>query len=396
MSIFMKGIVVVTFLAIFAMLFGVMELAARLYVMHGLKIADQDFTHFYRFDPDLRLLTWGDRHHRHPYLGYVNSRMDELAGLRDNHDNSQYVIAILGGSVAEHFAEYAIDHPQYFDRLRQVIPEIGDRTIHIVDLAVGGYKQPQQFIVASYFLGDFDMTVNIDGLNEIVLPDLDPVYPTDYPHFTLRLYAKDGFSLSPLLVYSLTFAYKTMNAVPLRVPILATSRLYFVTWQGVRGILYWGIRRLERRYLAAIGIEAPQGQDERWAASKSRQIGIWKKYIRLQRQVESSRGIPAYFFLQPNQYLKGSKPLSPEERATAINAEVADIKDAEIRLLRAAAQDLTSEGVPVFDLTGLFHETPATVYVDACCHMNERGNQIMARHIVSVLAEQAMTNHARR
>jgi probable HAF family extracellular repeat protein len=33
--------------------------------------------------------------------------------------------------------------------------------------------------------------------------------------------------------------------------------------------------------------------------------------------------------------------------------------------------------VPVFDLTALFHETPATVYVDACCHMNlnnpERG-----------------------
>ena len=326
MSILMRGIVVVAFLAIFAMLFGVMELAARFYVVHGLKIADQDFTHFYRFDPDLRLLTWGDRHHRHPYFGYVNSRMDELAGLRENHDNSQYVIAILGGSVAEHFAEYAIDHPQYFDRLRQVIPEIDDRTIRIVDLAVGGYKQPQQFIIASYFLESVDMTLNIDGLNEIIIPDLDPVYSTDFPHFTLRFYARDGFSLSPLLVYSLTFAYKTINAVPRRVPILATSRLYFVTWQGVRRILYWGIQRLQRRYLAVIGIEAPQGQDERWAASKSRQIGIWKKYIRLQRQVESTRGIPAYFFLQPNQYLKGSKPLSPEERATAINSEVADIK----------------------------------------------------------------------
>jgi hypothetical protein len=43
MSIFMRGIVVVTFLAIFAMLFGVMELAARLYVVHGLKIANPDF-----------------------------------------------------------------------------------------------------------------------------------------------------------------------------------------------------------------------------------------------------------------------------------------------------------------------------------------------------------------
>jgi hypothetical protein len=225
--------------------------------------------------------------------------------------------------VAYQFATYVIDHPEYFKQLRQTVPEIGDRTIRIVDLASGGYKQPQQFIVASYFLESLDTTVNIDGLNEITAQDFSPTHPTDFPYLTLRLYARDGFSLSPFLADSLKFAYKAMNAVPRRVPILATTSLYFVTWQGVRRILYWGIQRLERRYLAAIGIKAPQGQDERWAASKSRQIEIWKKYIRLQRQMESTRGVPAYFFLQPNQYLKGSKPLSVEKRATAINSEVA-------------------------------------------------------------------------
>ena len=157
----------------------------------------------------------------------------------------------------------------------------------------------------------------------------------------------------------------------------SVSNLYFVTWQGVRRILYCGIQRLEKRYLAAIGVKAPQGQDERWAGSKSRRIEIWKKYIHQQRQVERTRGVPAYSFLQPNQYLKHSKPVSVEERAPAINSEVADIMDAQISLLRGAAQDLASEGVPVFDLTGIFHETPATVYVDACCHLNERGNQII-------------------
>jgi hypothetical protein len=51
----MRGVVVVTLLG---MLFGVMELAARLYVVHGLKMAGRDFTRFYRFDPALRLLAW--------------------------------------------------------------------------------------------------------------------------------------------------------------------------------------------------------------------------------------------------------------------------------------------------------------------------------------------------
>jgi hypothetical protein len=301
----------------------------------------------------------------------------------------------LGGSVADQFAAYVIGHPQYFEQLRNAIPEIGGRAIRIVDLAFGGYKQPQQFIVASYLLESLDLTVNIDGLNEIAAQDLSPAYPTDFPHLTLRLYAREGFRLSPLLIGSGKLAYRAINAVPRRVPMRSRSSLYFVTWQGVRRVLYWGIERLEKRYLAAIGIKAPQGQDERWAASKSRQIEIWKKYIRLQLQVERSRGLPAYFFVQPNQYLQNSKPLSVEERATAINSDVADINHAQISLLRRAAQDLASEGVPVFDLTGIFHETPATVYVDACCHMNELGNQIMAQHMVSVIAEQAMNDNAR-
>jgi hypothetical protein len=33
--------------------------------------------------------------------------------------------------------------------------------------------------------------------------------------------------------------------------------------------LYWGIEGLEQRYLTAIGVNAPEGADERWAASES-------------------------------------------------------------------------------------------------------------------------------
>jgi hypothetical protein len=312
--------------ALLGLLFGLMEVSARFYVVHGLGITDQDFTRFYQSDPALRLLTWGDKYRPHPYFGYATlQRLKELERLHENRYDSQYVVAILGGSVADQFATYVISHPQHFEQLGQAIPEIRDRTIRIVNLAFGGYKQPQQFIVASYFLESIDMTVNIDGLNEIAAQDLSPLYPTDFPHLTLRFYARDGFRLYPFLADSAKFAYRAINALPRRVPILATSNLYFVTWQGVRRILYWGIQGFGKRYLSAIGVNPPQGQDERWAASKSRQIEIWKKYIRLQLRVERTGGIPAYLFLQPNQYLKNSKPLSVDERATAINAEVADM-----------------------------------------------------------------------
>jgi hypothetical protein len=113
----------------------------------------------------------------------------------------------------------------------------------------------------------------------------------------LRFYARGGFfRLYPFLICSAKFAYKAINALPRRVPILAASNSYFLTWQGARRILYRGIEGLEGRYLAAIGVSVPQGQDERRAESKSLQVEIWKKHIGLQRQVERTRGVPAYFF----------------------------------------------------------------------------------------------------
>jgi hypothetical protein len=80
MSIFIRGSVAVALLGV---LFGVMEVAAKFYVAHGLRITDHDFTPFYRFDPALRLVTRGHRYRRHPYFGYVNmQRLDELERLR--------------------------------------------------------------------------------------------------------------------------------------------------------------------------------------------------------------------------------------------------------------------------------------------------------------------------
>jgi len=60
-------------------------------------------------------------------------------------------------------------------------------------------------------------------------------------------------------------------------------------------------------------------------------------------------------------------------------------------LLKAAAQDMRRSGVPIFNLTGIFSDTDEAVYKDDCCHLNDRGNQIMADAVVSNL----MLNQAR-
>ena len=42
-------------------------------------------------------------------------------------------------------------------------------------------------------------------------------------------------------------------------------------------------------------------------------------------------------------------------------------------------------GIKVHDLAAIFKQTKDTVYIDKCCHLNDRGNEIMAQAIVSAI-----------
>ncbi len=306
------------------------------------------------------------------------------------------MIAILGGSVAEYFGNYVKDRPEYFEQLRSAIPAIGARRIRTVNLALGGYKQPQQFFLASYVLEDVDMMINIDGFNEMAVEDLYPTYPTDFPAATLRLFNRDdSVNINRLMGRSLLFVYRAMHSLPIKLPVLARSNLYFLLWQGVHPQLNSGIEALEQRYLRTIGVAAAVGQPPTAMASWQRKIKIWKKYTRLQHQVAQAAGVPAYFFLQPNQYLKGSKPLSAQERAIVINPEIAEPRDAQMTLLREAALQMRAERLPVFDLTQIYRTTEARVYRDACCHLLDLGNQIMGEQIIATIEQDAVANGRR-
>ena len=52
MPLFIKGAVVVALLGV---LLGIMELVAKVYLVHGLRVTDLDFNRFYSSDPALRL-----------------------------------------------------------------------------------------------------------------------------------------------------------------------------------------------------------------------------------------------------------------------------------------------------------------------------------------------------
>ena len=81
--------------------------------------------------------------------------------------------------------------------------------------------------------------------------------------------------------------------------------------------------------------------------------------------------------------------MGEEEAARALSDQSPYREGAErgYPLLIREGRALLEEGVAFRDLTGVFRETEAAVYRDSCCHVNERGNQILAGAIAAFVAE---------
>ena len=118
-----------------------------------LGIEDGNYADHYLNDPKLRMITWTEGYSPHPYFGYESPTTRASEKILSEVNGDDFVIGILGGSVAGSFAEYSIRNPRHFESLRKVIPTFRGKNLRIVNLTNGGYKQPQQFFIATYFHG---------------------------------------------------------------------------------------------------------------------------------------------------------------------------------------------------------------------------------------------------
>lgn len=96
-----------------------------------------------------------------------------------------------------------------------------------------------------------------------------------------------------------------------------------------------------------------------------------------------ANGIKYFHFLQPNQYVRGSKIMPPEEQKIALN------KDQPYRIavekgypyLIKEGQELKEMDVNFWDLTKIFINNREILYSDDACHFNKKGNDVMAQVI---------------
>jgi len=136
-----------------------------------------NFVKYSNYKLNDKFVLWWDQEIIHPYLGFVfdfndEKKIKEPYGFATSvspvikREPGKLNVMLLGGSVAQSMGKVL---KEAFHRVCRVPP-------NVVTLGVAGYKQPQQLLALTYFLSlgaEYDLIINLDGYNDIVLPVTD-------------------------------------------------------------------------------------------------------------------------------------------------------------------------------------------------------------------------------
>ena len=349
----------------------------------------------------------------HPYIGYVlqqdsanpdkpvgeKYRITDYGFIDDQppiHRRSadRVIVAIVGGSVARQMAMTATSVLE--EELSQH-PAMTGKKFTFVRMAIDGHKQPQQLMAISYFLtqrAEFDIVINLDGVNDAALPQADNVssgVAASYPR-------QWGSMLSPWTSQEVSRQVGYITYLRTRECDMAAFFLHRLPFWSPVVQLIWkvGDQRAEQQIheetkkivtlRASERSLATSGPAESFASQDAlfeHCIDTWAKSSELLARLCSSQGTRYFHFLQPNQYVPDSKTLTDDEKSKAIN-EASPFRIPVMScfpMMRKRGEQLRRAGVMFTDLTTVFVDHPESIYKDDCCHVTDAGDAIMARAI---------------
>lgn len=340
----------------------------------------------------------------HPYLGFVPdpSAFQDRTSIADPGqilapDPNSLIVGFFGGSFADGVCRSA------GDELRRVLARPG-RTVRLLCLTAGGYKQPQQFLALSYLLaqgGHLDLAINLDGFNEMALPPesvtqgVAPIYPRSW--------------LWRIGNVSDAGALKLLGELSINDRKRAEHADQFLRWHAERSALLslvW--QKLDRRYVvrrdalrAEIqGLKVEQRKGYVMTGPKmtfpdapafdTYLARLWHDASLQMQRLCTANQIAYAHFLQPNQYVRDSKPLAPEEiRLITDQGVYRKAGEHGYPILRRQGEALRQAGVRFHDLTMVFADVQEPLYSDGCCHLNAAGYAMIARTIGEALRADA-------
>lgn len=354
----------------------------------------------------------------HPYIGAVlqpeddrkpysqgNYRVTEFGFIDDDlpiHKRStrRVIVGILGGSVARQFSVNASD---VLARELSRIPEFQGKEMKLVRLASNGYKQPQQLMIINYLstLGaEFNILINLDGFNEAVLPSMDNIpfgvnsaYPRDWGKLIAGTASPEFDRMGGYVTY-LRSRQQSEAAALGRFPWNCSNI----------ALLLWAVRknRSDQAIMAQTMLMSRFSEEEQTYCSSGPPehfnstdelyehcIALWSRSSILLHHLCAAQDIRYFHFLQPNQYLPGSKPIGLDEASMAVDERSPHSIGVRACFprMQTEGQRMARAGVAFTDLTRVFAEHPEPIYIDKCCHVTEEGDVLMAKAIAATIRD---------
>jgi hypothetical protein len=253
----------------------------------------------------------------------------------------------------------------------------------------------------NYFLAlgaQFDLVVNIDGFNEVALPPSEnlpwqvfPSYPRQWFGRVGKIEDIEGRALVGEIAYHENQRGKwaqKFSRSPLRYSVIANlvwsyqdGRYSRWTYRAVSNYANYQVAEKQRaRYVA----HGPPFEFSSLEELYGHLAKVWSRSSLQMAALCRELGIEYLHFLQPNQYVKGSKPMGAEERQAAI-LEGHPYREGVERgypfLIDEGAR-LRERGVNFHDLTMMFADNDEVLYRDTCCHVNARGYGLVIQRVL--------------
>jgi hypothetical protein len=335
----------------------------------------------------------------HPYLGFVSNKDNDIyvnnfgfIGEAINRKDDEVKVGIFGGSVGLLYYIYEKDN---LIRSLQQLDKFKGKKIKIYSFALGGYKQPQQLFTLTYLLSlgyHLDAIINIDGFNEVALAyaenykgGISSYYPRTWNLYSRQYFNKDTYNLINT-IEDLKTKENYFSNFPLivkYVPIKIIDHLLRKKQSDLQKLLQISDK--------SFNIKGPEPFLQLTEKEIEQNIiDVWQNSSIQMAHLAEINHIEYFEFLQPNQYLVGSKQFTSEELDKYVKKEsiyASPVEKLYPRIREAAMRIKESQGIKIFDLTQVFTGELGTIYEDDCCHYTKKGYSILTNYISEYINE---------
>jgi len=293
-----------------------------------------------------------------------------------------YVVGVFGGSFADITATFQRDYLE--NRLGE---KLGGKKIALVNFSIGGHSLPQSLAIFLYFRDALNAAVFLDGANEVINPLVNNRggYPPDFAkaaHFSYLL-------SQPAMTEELfdgTKQLQSLTKFSLR-PWIRHSHILHAWWEFRIGRYLKKIRGEAAQVATKFRKPQPFFADTEQAIL-AHAVSQWKKQHALIDEIGTARNMEVIHLLQPNPFVKKSKPLSQRERRI-LEGEGSELKqslsNAYPYLSRAFQRLKDTKAIRGEDLSYLFQRETRDIWDDGW-HANELGSRRVADRIIALVS----------